>query len=369
MSSPPIIEIIFPFLIITFFSAIEISIYLLNQYYNYKDQNLPFNRILFALGIFIGFIAFGYVFRIASIIFISYPLFSAFARLLGTLLLLLGVLCFLILISLKSFREIIDLLLIRIVIVLVIYSIISMWLFDPSSIGYLISVMIGLIAGFYAIIFQFKLIKYAGGDVKRRLFLVFIGEMLIGFCLLTGSIYFDFLSTGLSSSYILLIITGAIFVGSIITFFGIYKFPAFLEFNWKKELLGFFAFERENLKLLYKYYFYPELTSDTDIFSREIAGIDQIITHSSQPQEQGFYKIKHENLFIILTSGNKPYSEILYALVIKRDLQSLMYFLKRIITQFENTYKYFLKNLKIAEGKEQALFSPFDDIMQKILLK
>ncbi len=367
MLNPPLIEIVLPVVIISFFSNLQISIYLLKQYHKHIDENLPFNRILLALSIFYGFWAVGYLLRMLSAIFLNTYFNASFYRLLGTFILFLGIVAFLFLTLLKSFREICNIKVVIVLIVINIYAMISIWIFVPSSLLYLLTLSLGFFSGFYVIWFQFGLINYATGEIRIRLYTIFLGEVLISACFSIFSLFYDFLSQDISTNPIFFLLTGLFLCGSVITLFGTYNFPAFVEFQWKNDLLGICIFARETFKPLYKFAFNTKFMEDNFFVSRDIPEIKQIITQMTAPNSEKIYKIKHQDFFVIFDYGNPQFTPIVYTLVIKRDLQSLRYFLKRIKTQFENNYKYFLKNLSVVGGKEETLFSSFNENIQQFL--
>lgn len=204
---------------------------------------------------------------------------------------------------------------------------------------------------------------------------------MIGCILLVGSIFLDFLVQDIISNYVIFLLAGVVLCGAIITFFGLYNFPVFFELTqWKENLIQLYIFERIHFKMLFSFYFSKinlaskspnNLNTSEDekqfLFSRGMIGIDQIITGLTKLNEEKINKIKQAGILILLEYGNKKMSDITYALLVKKEMQSLYYFLKDIKKQFETTYKYFLVDLSVVQGNEEKLFSTFNNYIINFL--
>lgn len=146
MLIPTFREIVLPLIFITFALGFELSLFLLHQYYKRKGEQLSFNKILLALGLFYFCASIGYVFRMFNIITIlRNTFFQEFYRIIGILFFFLGVLSFLIVIQSKSFQGFINTSQIKIVIALCVYGMISVIFFQLASLGYAIAVIIGFL--------------------------------------------------------------------------------------------------------------------------------------------------------------------------------------------------------------------------------
>jgi len=160
---------------------------------------------------------------------------------------------------------------------------------------------------------------------------------------------------------------------------GIFKFPAFLEFDWKENLLKLFIIDRNSGKELYSYTFRDVIERNkgdtTDLEDREkaipqaIIGIEMILNSLRRKDNLKTDKIQKGKLTIIFEQGGELFPNITYALVVGKELNSLGFFLKQIKMQFEGFFKEILLMLpKFGEGKEE-LFSSFDVIINNIIRK
>ena len=169
-------------------------------------------------------------------------------------------------------------------------------------------------------------------------------------------------------------------VGLMVIFLGVYRFPIFLEFNWKENLIKLFIIDRKNLKQVYSYNFVEHIYEKNNsidnlikpremdlFFSRGIIGINDIISSITTTEDEKIEKIKQGEFVILLKSGDEPLSFITFCLLIKKEMISINYFLKTMKNQFQNFYKNILLNLDLIEGKERKIFSKFDVIIKNIL--
>ncbi|MGQ4873677.1 MAG: hypothetical protein ACP6IY_06325, partial [Promethearchaeia archaeon] len=95
---------------------------------------------------------------------------------------------------------------------------------------------------------------------------------------------------------------------------------------------------------------------------------DSVTAAITNTEDSRIKKIKHGDVYIIMEYGT-PYNKIdlIYALVIKDDVNAAKFFLENIQYQFENFFKEILMNLESIKGKEELLFQSFNIILKTIL--
>jgi hypothetical protein len=168
--------------------------------------------------------------------------------------------------------------------------------------------------------------------------------------------------------------------GFIILLSGIFGFPAFFELNWEENLINLFIINQNNNKCLFRYNFsgifqegkiLKEKNNDyqkkfEDMFLGGIIGIDRIIAEITNTENEKINKIKREDSLVFLEYGSNFFSNITYALITKKDLNSNLYFLKSLKKKFEYIFKEVLIDAEDFEEKVQ-LFKNFDVIIDDLL--
>ena len=258
-------------------------------------------------------------------------------------------------------------------------SVIYLLFFYVQSIGLFPSILIGFIGGGYYLYFQIKLVKLTSGTVHSRLLMTLIGE----FIFLIGM----FLGSGLSSIPVLFDVRDLFyFVGSYVVniglltiIYGTFKFPGVLEFNWKNNLLKLYVIDARNLYELYSYDFNklryltnePEsrnnIEKNNKIQSIGVVGISDVFDEITKTYQNRVKIIKYGNFSILLEYERDPKSQFLFVLFVDKNMKSLQLFLKKVKSQFLNSYGGLLANFDIVDRFRETIFSGFDVILQNIL--
>jgi hypothetical protein len=182
-------------------------------------------------------------------------------------------------------------------------------------------------------------------------------------------------------SQILQLISALIFIcGLLIVILSVYRFPAFLEFKWKENLLSVFIINQRNLKVIYTFDFkeikdkkknqikeLPLLRENKLLFSSGIIGIDDIISIITNTNNENIERIREGEFLILLNHGDEPLSFITYCLLVNKDMNSFSYFLKIIKNEFQSIYNNLLINLNVLKGSKKLIFSSFDKILNKMI--
>jgi len=168
-------------------------------------------------------------------------------------------------------------------------------------------------------------------------------------------------------------------LGLLVIFYGTFKFPGVLEFNWKNNLLKLYVIDAKNLFELYSYDFSkiriladdPESHYNNEknnpINSIGVVGISDVFDEITKTYQNRVKIIKYGNFSILLEYEEDPKSQFLFVLFVDKNMKSLQLFLKKVKTQFLNSYSGLLSNFEIVDRFRETIFSGFDVILQNIL--
>lgn len=369
-----------PFIIIELIIGYQISVYFLYQYYKVKDEKIGLNKLLLAYGLLYGLGLSGVIIRTFNSYYIEDVVLYNFFLYFTHIIIALAAISFLLIISSKSFQEIIKTSISRIVSVIAIIISVLIILIQIKLIQF-IFIMISIIIGsLYMVFFHLNLIKHSKGKIRKRIILIFVGESFLISTILIGAEEIVALIFQQHISIIPLISIPIILISLMIIFLGVFKFPIFLEFNWKENLTKLFIIDRQSFNLIYTFDFTElidrkekskieplNLIKNKLFFSRGLIGINDIISSITYSDEEKIEKIRHGEFLILLKHGEEPFSFIIYALLIEKDMNSTRYFLKTIKNQFQELYRNILLNLDGLEEDEKNIFSSFDIIIKNIL--
>ena len=102
-----------------------------------------------------------------------------------------------------------------------------------------------------------------------------------------------------------------------------------------------------------------------DLFSSGIVGIDSIYAAITNSKSERIGKIEHSDSIILLEYGDEPIQFITYALVARKEMISIRFFLKSVKKKFQNTYQNILVSLDKLRDEVELVFSSFDyDIVE-----
>jgi hypothetical protein len=355
------------------FLGLELVIYMFYRYHKTKDERLPLNKILLSYGMFYSLLILGIFISAINRFFISDAFGKELFYKIGLISILFSSITFLFFIRIEEFSKIINLRIARYIMLIGLISIIIIFFLPVNfTISFIIVSILTIILLSYILVIQIKLIITSKGNIKKRLNLVFIGEVLdiISLSFISesplGFSQIDFLSTLFFMGIILLI------SGFIVASLGVYAFPAFYEFKLKENLLKLYIINQDNNYSLFSHDFtdikQPDAQSDHELlFSGGIIGIDIIISLITDTKNENLNKIKQADSFILLEYGTQFSSNIIYALVVKNDIKSNRYFLKSIKDQFESFYKEMLSELDNITGSKELLFSSFEVLINNII--
>jgi hypothetical protein len=368
-------EVYLPAMIFSIILDYQLAIYFLYLYRKHRKDKIGLNKFLLAFSNLFGIGATSYLFLVIGS-FYSHDSYLAelFIRI-GVSVLQGGILVVLLILLSKPFLTLINSRVVKIVSVLSGISITYLLFFYVKSIGLFPSILIGLIGGAYFLYFQTKLVKLTSGTVHSRLLITLIGEVIF----LIGM----FLGSGLPNLPVLFEVRDIFyFVGSYVVnlgllaiFYGTFKFPGVLEFNWKNNLLKLYVIDARNLYELYSYDFNKirSLAGDYNneknnpINSIGVVGISDVFDEITKTYQNRVKMIKYGNFTILLEYEKDPKSQFLFVLFVDKNMKSLQLFLEKVKTQFLKSYSGLLNNFNMVDRFRETIFSGFDLILQNIL--
>jgi len=368
-------EVYLPAMIFSIILDYQLAIYFLYLYGKHRKEKIGLNKFLLAFSNLFGIGATSYLFLVIGSFYVHDSYLAELFIRIGVSLLQGGILVVLLILLSKPFLTLINSRVVKIVSVLSGISIVYLLFLYVKPIGLFPSMLIGLIGGVYYLYFQTKLVKLTSGTVHSRLLITLIGEVIF----LIGM----FLGSGLPNISVLFEVRGIFyFVGSYVVnlgllaiFYGTFKFPGVLEFNWKNNLLKLYVIDARNLYELYSYDF-SKIRNITGDYNNEknnpfvsigVVGISDVFDEITKTYQNRVKIIKYGNFSILLEYEADPKSQFLFVLFVDKNMKSLQLFLKKVKTQFINSYGGLLANFNIVDKFRETIFSGFDLILQNIL--
>jgi hypothetical protein len=376
-------EIQFLFCLTDIILGTQLAIFFFYRYHKINVERLQLNKILLSYGSICLFNVISAFILTINRFIISSPYIMELLNRIGYVLLFLSIITFLYFITTKEYSKIINLKVLKVLIILNLIPIILIILIPSNTLFFsflkilLISLNLLLIATF-----QIKLIIKSKGKTKKYLIQLFIGGIFsFSSLFFIIEICFNLLYLAEILTSLLLLGTLSFIVGFITLLSGIFGFPAFFELNWEENLINLFIINQNNNNCLFKYNFseiyqegriLKEKNKDfqkrfEDLFLGGITGIDRIIAEITNTKNGKINKIKREDSLVFLEYGSNFSSNITYALITKKDLNSNLYFLKSLKKKFEYIFKEALIDVEDFEEKVQ-LFKNFDVIIDDLLL-
>lgn len=360
----PLNEIVNPLIIIAAILGCELAFYTFSQYFKTKQEIKSLNTILIFIGLFS---------LLASTSYQAYGLrqsnvlaeeLELFLYKFDILIVLSIFLVFLIITYNPPYDElsmkIINIAIGMFLIVLWIIILIMPQYQDDINNLYTIFVVIFASNAAYIII---KLLSRLKGIVKKRFILISFG----GFLTLSGPLLNNQHVGGFLGEIFPIITALLIITGLIIMFFGLYEFPGLLDFDWKKNLSQFFILTRDDYDVLYRFDFRPNLAEDGGNFRPiVIAGVDGLAKALTENWDNQSSKIIKNNYTILIEIGDQPYSNILFLLIIKKEMISMRYILNELKIQFLELYGDLIESLENQPLKETA-FYPFNKNIENLI--
>jgi len=355
----------------------QISGYFLYLYFNSKKDYEGLNKLLLAYGATYGIIIFAIFIRtIHTYAKLNSQIKSTLFEL-SHILIVIGSVVFLYTLTSESFNSVFNINWTRLILFLAIIIGFLILLVSNSQAQVVLIIVAVFIASIFLIIFHWRFLKLLAGNLQKRVLLILAGNVFAAAGVLLEADEFITLFS-IEDQILLTIIATPIFIcGLFIVFLGLFKFPAFLEFDWKQHLQRIIIVDKANSELIYKFnifeYFidkdhynsFLNKRTNEDLISMGILGIDKVIM--AVTKEENLETIKQENYFVLLTYGGFPFSDIVFCVVSNKEIRSAGYFLNRIKDEFLEIYGCLLQDLDSIRDKKFQIFKGFDDNIKKIL--
>ncbi|MBY8981365.1 MAG: hypothetical protein KGD57_00320 [Candidatus Lokiarchaeota archaeon] len=374
-------EYYLPFLYVALFIGYEISFYLIYQYNKLKKKKIPLNKIILAYGLLSGLGMSGVFLRTIITYYIEDVILKAKFNKFSHVLVALGIIVFLFTLSIKSFNEIVNVLLTRIVIIPAIIISIIIVLTNSKDIEFFLIIISIIIGSIYLTYAHYKIIKKIPIKAKKRIFLVFIGfTILLSSIIFRAEEFLKFYPEDLQEE-IEIITIPLILLGLLIVLFGTYRFPILLEIDWQDKFIELFIIDSKSNEILYSYNLSNEKNNNMKnnkeeylskspekqiIFSKGISDIEIFISNFVNKKES-INKISHGNQVIFIRHGDNSLHNLLLCVTAREELNSLNYFLNSIKKQFQKSFEKIIVNRDLSLEEKKRILLGFNTYIKNFL--
>lgn len=374
-------EYYLPFLYVALFIGYEISFYLIYQYNKLKKKKIPLNKIILAYGLLSGLGMSGVFLRTIITYYIEDVILKAKFNKFSHVLVALGIIVFLFTLSIKSFNEIVNVLLTRIVIIPAIIISIIIVLTNSKDVEFFLIIISIIIGSIYLTYAHYKIIKKIPIKAKKRIFLVFIGfTILLSSIIFRAEEFLKFYPEDLQEE-IEIITIPLILLGLLIVLFGTYRFPILLEIDWQDKFIELFIIDSKSNEILYSYNLSNEKNNNMKnnkeeylskspekqiIFSKGISDIEIFISNFVNKKES-INKISHGNQVIFIRHGDNSLHNLLLCVTAREELNSLNYFLNSIKKQFQKSFEKIIVNRDLSLEEKKRILLGFNTYIKNFL--
>ncbi len=375
-----LVEAQLPGIIIAYIISWQVAIYFIYTYFKYKDKNLGLNKILLAFGLLYAFGFTGVFLRTINSYYLTDVSIKDPLDDISHVILIIGTLLFQIIVSSKDFNQVLNIKISKSLILLNIFFSFMIFISHDIFIRSILIFSADAVGLIYIVFFNLRLIKLTYGNIKRRLLYIMAGEVIFLLTLLIGSEeVLNFISVIYHEPYLVILMFLQI-LGLIIVILGIYDFPAFLEFEWRKNLITLYIFNEENFELLFHFDFrsyFENSNADTLIEPHNdskmlialggIKGIEKIFANITNSASKKINIIAHGDVTILLEYTDIGSHSIIFLLMIQKDMKSIHYFLQMIIEKFVSTYETIFTHLTNLIGDKSIFFTYFNKFIIPLL--
>ncbi|MGV9171325.1 MAG: hypothetical protein ACOC44_14675 [Promethearchaeia archaeon] len=364
-----------PFLVMALIVGYQISVYFLYEYFSKKEEKLELNKILLAYGTAFGFLITAVLIRTFYTYYIQDVRLNVLFFELSHVFVAIAAVSFLITIYSGSFSKIINQRITNITLIAaVLLSGLIFLIYDLVTRAVLILIAF-IIAGSYLFIFHYRLLAKTTTNIRKRLRFIIFGAILIMLGIFMQADEFILLLEWDFQVFFMIMSAPIFIIGELIVFLGVFRFPAFLEFGWTKNLIALYIMNLQDSHMLFQFHFASFLPFERknenfetkeDYLSRGILGIDQVVSRLIDSHQKGGTIIKQENVSIMVEPGDNPYDFISYILLIKKEMKSFEVFLRRVKREFQDRYKSVLNHLDAFQEKHE-IFANFNNNLKKII--
>jgi hypothetical protein len=376
----PLVELQFLIYTIPVILGIELGFYFFFQYRKSRSTKLPLNRILLSYGWFAMFMVNGAFFQVVNRLI--YNGANELYAQIGFSAIFLAPIGFMAFILIKESRKLINLKLAWVITIASFTPLVLLFLLGSKDRVFMASIGITALNAISVITYQVRMIRASMGLIHKRLFQLFVGEILALLALAFAFVVVFASNAGSIKETFYFIGVSFLITGLLVMFYASNDFPPFYEFDWKSKLLKLFVIDQANNQFLYTRDFSQKVTKPTqasgdaerdklrdDLFSGAISGIETMLATISASSQQRLYEIDQGGSLILLEYSSQGLSPVTYALVVTKDLSSLRHFEKAIKAQFESFFSGLLKDLGrvVKAGNPERVFQSFDIVLNNLL--
>jgi len=351
----------------------QLSVYFLYQFKRNRQNKINLNRILLSYGLFFGTAITGVLIRIIRRYYITSDILDLIFSKVSMLLLISSLIVFILPLTSKLFDDIINHKYPLIMFFFAIGTLFLIIFFEFSSI--LTSIFLGITFSsitIFILSFHLKILKLSTGTIKKRQRLILIGSVIFLISPLIGGENARLILFPENPDILVLITVPILIFSMMIIFLGAYRFPAFLEFEWRENLIQLFVLEREEQKYLY-FYDFTTKTSDSEdksrveLMSGGIIGVQTLSYAITENQNKKIEKVKQGDSYLLFEYSDYERPAISYALLVKNDMNSARFFIREIKKNFQIFFKGILTQYGELKGEIDNLFKSFDIILRNLV--
>jgi hypothetical protein len=238
-----------------------------------------------------------------------------------------------------------------------------------------LNLLFGFIGAQYLIQIHFKLIKVTEGKLKKKIKLILTGQILIILSMFIATIIPELLLFQEFEDFLNTLAIQLINLSILITFPAIYRMHDFLDLDWKHDLVKLFILNQNTNEIMYSSNFSfledREIIFDNDdevnkLLSGGIVGINDIIAKIIKSNRKKIYRMKQQNILILLEYGENSLDFLIFALLVRKEFEPFYIFLRRLKHNFLEIYKE-LPLLGLNKNIDKSISSDYDLIIEKIL--
>ena len=244
-----------PFLVMALIVGYQLSLYFLYQYFGHREKSIELNRILLAYGTAFGFLNTAVLIRTFYTYYIQNPQLRNVFFELSHILVFSAAFFFLLIVSSDAFSEIMPPTITKMTLIAALIISVTFFIISDIFIGAILISIAIVIALIYLSVFHYNLLKKATGKVRKRLILITFGAIAIMGGIFAQADEFILLLDRQYQIMFMIMSSPVYIIGELIIFLGVFRFPAFLEFGWRKNLIVLYIINSQNSQLLYKFNF------------------------------------------------------------------------------------------------------------------
>ncbi|MBD3202538.1 MAG: hypothetical protein GF316_21175 [Candidatus Lokiarchaeota archaeon] len=371
-------EYLLPFLFVALFIGYQISIYFIYNYIKQRKNKFIINNILIASGILIFFGMTGMMIRTLNLYYTEDTMVDPILRDLSNIIIAIGAIFFLTILSLKQFETLLNPVVSRLVLIIAVFFSSVLALTDETILEFTIIILSIVIGFLYIGYLTNHITQKIHGKARNRILIIFIGMISLLSAIIIRADNFSILYDDLIQTLLDFISLPIILFGLLTIFFGVYNFPFFLEFNWKKNLILLIIIDMESNEILYYYNFSEENANTINadmidmnsprniIFSKGIANIEEFMSNLINYEEQ-IDKIIHGNNLVFLNHSDENIGDLLFCLLATQDLEGIRSFLEQIKRDFQKNYRSIISSEDLTLSEKKKIVSNFDKFIKKII--